>query len=67
MSALEALEECQRNGGQTWTTTEMRAEFEVIGFVAPYVVVRRRSDNARGTLMFTHMPRVYFDWVEDNS
>lgn len=51
--------------GQQWTTDEMRAEFEVIGFAAPFVVVKRRSDGARGTLEFTHNPRVYFGWVAD--
>ena len=45
-----------------WTTAEMTAEFEVIGFAAPFVVVRRRSDGQLGTLEFTHSPRVYFGW-----
>jgi hypothetical protein len=27
------------------------------------VVVRRRSDGAKGTLTFVHQPRVYFDFV----
>lgn len=43
-------------------TEEMRAEYEVIGFLAPYVVVRRKSDGVKGTLTFTHMPRVYSDF-----
>lgn len=47
-------------GEQVWTTTEMTVEFAVEGFMAPFVVVRRRSDNAKGTLMFTHQPRWYF-------
>ena len=48
--------------GRTWTTDELRAEFEVRGFAAPFVVVRRRSDGQVGTLEFTHSPRVYFGW-----
>ena len=48
--------------GQTWTTEQLREQFEVEGFMAPYVVVRRRSDGVRGTLMFHHAPRVYFDF-----
>ncbi len=47
---------------QTWTTTELQKDFEVIGFQAPYVVVTRKSDNVKGTLEFTHSPRVYFDF-----
>jgi len=51
-------------GEQTWDTGEMQAEFEVLDFVAPFVVVRRRSDGALGSLEFTHMPRTYFGWRE---
>jgi hypothetical protein len=48
--------------GQTWTTAELQREFEVTGFAAPFVVVKRRSDGAVGSLEFTHSPRVYFGW-----
>ena len=51
--------------GQTWTTEEMQADFEVRGFLAPYVVVRRKADNKVGSLMFRHSPRLYFGWRED--
>ena len=53
------------NSGQQWTTEEMTRDFEAVGFAAPFVVVRRRSDGKRGTLEFTHSPRVYFGWKED--
>mgnify|MGYP001568009874 CR=1 FL=1 len=46
--------------GQTWTTEQLREGFEVQGFMAPFVVVRRKSDGVRGTLTFRHDPRVYF-------
>jgi hypothetical protein len=52
---------------KTWTTEEMRAEFEVTHFLAPFCIVRRKSDGATGTLEFTHSPRVYFGWYEDKS
>jgi hypothetical protein len=48
-----------------WTTQEMGDEFEVLGFSAPFVVVRRKADGRKGSLEFTHMPRVYFGWKED--
>jgi hypothetical protein len=51
--------------GPTWTTQELQRDFEVIGFAAPFVVVRRRSDSAVGTLEFTASPRRYFSWQED--
>jgi hypothetical protein len=50
---------------QTWDTDQLRAEFEVLGFMAPFVVARRRSDGKKGSLEFTHHPRVYFNWTED--
>lgn len=49
---------------KTWTTSEMQAEFDVVGFAAPLVVVRRKSDGVLGTLEFRHSPRVYFGWEE---
>lgn len=48
---------------QEWDTDAMRAEFEVVGFSAPFVVVRRRADGVLGSLQFTHSPRVYFGWT----
>ena len=51
--------------GQRWSTAGMQAEFDVIGFAAPFVVVRRRSDGQLGTLEFVHSPRVYFGFVPD--
>jgi len=51
--------------GRVWNTDELRAEFEVIGFMAPFVVVRRRSDNRKGSLEFQHHPRFYFSFTED--
>lgn len=51
--------------GPTWDTAALTNDFEVLGFMAPFVVVRRRSDGKRGSLEFTHNPRVYFNWTED--
>lgn len=48
-----------------WTTAELTEEFTVQGFMAPFVVVTRKADGKRGTLMFKHSPRVYFNWQED--
>ena len=30
--------------GRVWDTAQLTAEFEVLGFLAPFVVVQRRSD-----------------------
>ena len=48
--------------GQVWDTSELQQEFDVLGFLAPYVVVRRRSDGAKGSVMFQHSPRLYFSF-----
>lgn len=45
---------------QTWTTEQLKEDFEVRGFQAPFVVVTRKSDGATGSLEFTHSPRIYF-------
>jgi hypothetical protein len=48
--------------GQVWDTDEMCRDFEAIGFAAPLIVVRRRSDRVRGSLMFQHHPRFYYSF-----
>lgn len=50
-------------GEQVWTTTELQADFTVLGFAAPLVIVRRKSDGVQGTLLFDHTPRFYFGWA----
>ena len=61
----DIVRESIERGGQVWTTEEMIRDFETIGFLAPYVVVRKREDGTKGTLMFTHRPRYYFEWSAD--
>ena len=48
--------------GQVWTTDEMQSEFDAIGFMAPLIVVSRRSDGRKGSLEFQHSPRFYFNF-----
>jgi hypothetical protein len=48
--------------GEVWTTDELAKDFEVMGFMAPFVVVRRKADGAEGSLEFQHFPRLYFNW-----
>jgi len=51
--------------GQVWDTQQLGNDFSVQGFMAPFVVVKRKSDNAVGSLMFQHMPRFYFNFTKD--
>jgi len=48
--------------GQVWNMEEMREDFETLGFIAPFVSVRRKSDGKEGTLVFQHDPRYYFSF-----
>jgi hypothetical protein len=48
-----------------YDTQELGAKFEVIGFAAPFCVVRRRSDGVKGSVMFQHSPRFYFNFQVD--
>lgn len=50
--------------GQVWNTQELSKDFEVKGFMAPFVTVVRKSDGAKGALMFQNKPRYYFDFQE---
>jgi hypothetical protein len=51
--------------GRVWDCDQLSADFEVLGFMAPYVVVRRKSDTRKGSLEFQHHPRFYFNFVQD--
>lgn len=52
-------------GQQVWDTAEMRRDFDVIGFAAPFVVVRRKRDQVVGSLEFAHLPRYYWGFTPD--
>lgn len=58
----EALEQ---KYGNVWDTDELGRDFDVLGFMAPFVVVRRKSDGTKGSLMFQHSPRFYFSFTEE--
>lgn len=51
--------------GQVWDTQQLREDYEVLGFMAPLVVVRRRSDGTKGSLYFQHNPRYYYGFQAD--
>ncbi len=51
--------------GQVWDTRELARDFIVVGFLAPYLVVERKSDGVKGSLEFQATPRFYFNFVAD--
>ena len=50
---------------RVWNTAELCAEYDVLGFMAPYVVVQRKTDGCKGSLEFQHSPRLYFNFLPD--
>ncbi len=54
----------EKEYGDVWDTNEVSEEFEITGFMAPFIVVRRFSDNQKGTMMFQDRPRFYFSFKE---
>jgi len=56
----ELLKEHGADG--VFTTQELQEKFDVLGFATPFVTVCRKSDQAMGSLKFSHRPRYYFGW-----
>jgi len=46
--------------GQVWDTDQLQEEFVVLGFLAPFVIVRRKSDGEKGSLLFQNSPRYFW-------
>jgi hypothetical protein len=57
--------ELEARVGKTWNTQELQEDFKVDSFMAPFVIVWRKSDGVKGTLMFDHSPRYYYGWQEE--
>ena len=52
--------------GQVWDTNELQRDFRVVGFLAPFVHVRRKDNNEEGSMEFQHDPRFYFNFQPDS-
>ena len=46
--------------GNVWNTDQLTEAFEVRSFLAPFCMVTRKSDGARGCVEFQDRPRFYF-------
>ena len=51
--------------GQVWDTQQLQADFDVLGFAAPFIVVRERRTGQMGSLFFQHSPRLYWGFAPD--
>jgi hypothetical protein len=64
IAAGDALDPEFVSAARIWDTSQLGADFEVIGFLAPFVTVRRRADGKVGSMKFVHHPRLYYGWEE---
>ena len=52
--------ELEKKHGEVWDLDQLREQFEVVQFAAPFVVVRRKEDGVRGAVLFQHSPHFYW-------
>lgn len=57
--------ELEQRYGRVLDPKEIAAVYEIMGFISPFVVVRRKADGKVGSMEFQHNPRYYFNWEED--
>ena len=48
--------------GPVWDMQQLQQDYEVLDFLAPFCMVVRKSDGQKGSLLFTHQPRWYFEF-----
>jgi len=59
-------EELEAKFGEVWDTEQLKATFQVHGFLAPFTGVTRKEDGVKGSLLFQHWPRYYFGFTRDD-
>ena len=59
-------EQLEEEYGEVWTAQKLQEDFFVHNFIAPFCQVTRKSDGKTGVLEFIHMPRLYYNFMEDN-
>ena len=60
LDAKECRRRLEAEHGQVWDSYQLARDFEVEAFASPVVVVIRRCDGRRGTMMYQHIPRFYW-------
>jgi len=64
-SNAKSREELLKLYDKVYDTLELQNDFKVLSFLAPFVIVERKSDKVKGTLIFQHRPRFYFNFQAD--
>ena len=65
MSTPDLKTELESDFDDVVDTAELKENYTVQSFLAPFVIVTRKSDGAVGTMEFTHDPRYYYRFIED--
>ncbi len=60
----EVLAQLSERYNDVVDTVQLQEKYEVLSFLAPFVMVKRKDDGVLGTMMFTHMPRFYYNFCE---
>jgi len=58
--------ELESEYGRVWDTSELKEDFNVLGFLAPHIACVRKSDELTGSMQFQHQPRFYFSFVGED-
>lgn len=58
-------DELEAKYGCVWDSFQLARDFEVEAYHESFVVVRRRSDGVRGTVVFQHDPRLHWGFKPD--
>ena len=58
-------ESLETKHGLVWDTTELQEDYEVLAFMAPFVIVMRKADRVKGSLAFQATPRFYYQFEAD--
>lgn len=62
-AAPKRREELEAIWGTVLDHLELRKNYNQFFFANPVLVCRRKSDGARGTLLYQYFPRLYFRWL----
>jgi len=50
--------------GQVWDNDQLNHDFETLAFLPPVFIVRHKSHNKKGSILFQDKPRFYYGFVE---
>jgi len=58
-------EDLEQRYGEVWDTQQLQEHFFVLGFYAPFCVVKRKLDHTKGSFLLQHNPRFYHSFKSE--